>query len=88
MGTARMGNDPTTSVLNSHNQAHDVQNLFVTDASAFPTSAGVNPSLTIAANALRIGARIAHLHEDAALDRAEDNESERLIGRIGAPIGK
>lgn len=46
MGTARMGRDPKTSVLNSHNQAHDVQNLFVTDGACMVSSSCVNPSLT------------------------------------------
>ena len=46
MGTARMGRDPKTSVLNAHNQAHDVKNLFVTDGSCMASSACVNPSLT------------------------------------------
>jgi len=46
MGTARMGRDPKTSVLNAYNQAHDVKNLFVTDGSAMASSSCVNPSLT------------------------------------------
>ena len=46
MGTARMGRDPKTSVLNGHNQAHDVPNLFVTDGSCMASSACQNPSLT------------------------------------------
>jgi choline dehydrogenase-like flavoprotein len=46
MGTARMGKDPKTSVLNSWNQAHDVPNLFVTDGSCMTSSASQNPSLT------------------------------------------
>jgi choline dehydrogenase-like flavoprotein len=46
MGTARMGNDPTQSVLNAHNQAHDIPNLFVTDGSCMTSSSCVNPSLT------------------------------------------
>ena len=46
MGTARMGRDPATSVLNAHNQAHDVPNLFVTDGSCMTSSACQNPSLT------------------------------------------
>jgi len=46
MGTARMGCDPNTSVLNAHNQAHDVKNLFVTDGAAMASSSCVNPSLT------------------------------------------
>ena len=46
MGTARMGKDPKTSVLNSWNQAHDVANLFVTDGSCMVSSSCVNPSIT------------------------------------------
>ncbi|WP_369809248.1 GMC oxidoreductase [Oceanicoccus sp. KOV_DT_Chl] len=46
MGTARMGRDPETSVLNQWNQAHEVANLFVTDGSAMTSSSCVNPSLT------------------------------------------
>jgi choline dehydrogenase-like flavoprotein len=46
MGTARMGHDPKTSVLNAHNQAHDVKNLFITDGGAMVSSSCVNPSLT------------------------------------------
>ena len=46
MGTARMGRDPKTSVLNSFNQTHDVRNLFITDGAAMTSSSCVNPSLT------------------------------------------
>ena len=46
MGTARMGRDPNTSVLNAHNQAHDVPNLFVTDGACMTSSSCVNPSIT------------------------------------------
>jgi choline dehydrogenase-like flavoprotein len=46
MGTARMGRDAKTSVLNSFNQAHDVKNLFITDGAAMVSSSCVNPSLT------------------------------------------
>ena len=46
MGTARMGLDPKTSVLNAHNQSHDIPNLFVTDGSCMTSSACQNPSLT------------------------------------------
>jgi len=49
LGTARMGRDPKTSVLNSFNQCHDVDNLFVTDGSSFSSSATQNPSLTFMA---------------------------------------
>jgi choline dehydrogenase-like flavoprotein len=46
MGTARMGRDPKTSVLNEHNQAHDVKNLFMTDGACMVSNSCVNPSLT------------------------------------------
>ena len=46
MGTARMGRNARTSVLNAHNQAHDVKNLFVTDGACMASSSCVNPSLT------------------------------------------
>lgn len=46
MGTARMGRDPKTSVLNSFNQMHEVKNVFITDGSAMASSSCVNPSLT------------------------------------------
>ena len=46
MGTARMGHDPKTSVLNKHNQTHEVDNVFVTDGSCMTSSACQNPSLT------------------------------------------
>jgi choline dehydrogenase-like flavoprotein len=46
MGTARMGRDPKTSVLNAHNQAHDMPNLFVTDGACMTSSANQNPSIT------------------------------------------
>lgn len=59
MGTARMGNDPSSSVLDSWGQAHDVPNLYVLDGSAFPTSLGANPTLTIMANAWRCAERLA-----------------------------
>ena len=61
MGSARMGRDPKTSVLNAHNQAHDVPNLFVTDGSCMTSSACQNPSLTYMA----LTARAAHFAADA-----------------------
>lgn len=58
-GTLRFGDDPATSVLNADCRAHDLDNLYVADASFFPSSMGVNPSLTIAANALRVADLVA-----------------------------
>jgi choline dehydrogenase-like flavoprotein len=61
-GTCRFGADPKTSVLDPHNRAHEVDNLYVVDTSFFPSSAGLNPSLTVAANALRVAAHVDQAH--------------------------
>ena len=53
-GTVRFGKDPKTSALDSNCKAHDLDNLYVVDGSFFPSSAAVNPALTIMANALRV----------------------------------
>jgi choline dehydrogenase-like flavoprotein len=55
-GTAVMGNDPLTSVLDTHCKMHDLDNAWIVDSSFFPSSAAVNPALTIAANAMRVAA--------------------------------
>ena len=57
-GTLCFGTDPRTSVLDAYCRSHDVDNLFVVDASFFPSSAAVNPGLTIAAQALRVADHI------------------------------
>ena len=57
-GTIRFGRDPKTSALDPGCKAHEVDNLYVVDGSFFPSSAAVNPALTIMANALRVGDRI------------------------------
>lgn len=57
-GTARFGTDPATSVLDPTCRTHDVENLWVVDSSFFPSSAAMNPALTIAAQALRVAERI------------------------------
>ncbi|BAZ39257.1 glucose-methanol-choline oxidoreductase [Calothrix sp. NIES-4101] len=54
-GTCRFGEDPKDSVLDINCRTHDVDNLYVVDGSFFPSSAAINPSLTIIANALRVG---------------------------------
>lgn len=54
-GTIRFGNDPRTSALDVNCKAHDLDNLYIVDASFFPSSGAVNPGLTIMANALRVG---------------------------------
>jgi choline dehydrogenase-like flavoprotein len=55
VGTVRFGTDPATSVLDTNCKAHDVDNLYVVDGSFFPSIGAVNPSLTIIANAMRVG---------------------------------
>jgi choline dehydrogenase-like flavoprotein len=57
-GTLCFGTDPRSSVLDPYCRAHDVENLFVVDASFFPSSAAVNPALTIVAQALRVADHI------------------------------
>ena len=54
-GTLRFGVDPKTSVLDLNCKAHDLENVYVVDASFFPSCGAFNPALTIAANALRVG---------------------------------
>jgi len=58
-GTCRFGVDPASSVLDRDCRSHDVENLYVVDASFMPRSGAINPSLTIAANALRVAPQIA-----------------------------
>jgi choline dehydrogenase-like flavoprotein len=66
MGTARMGRDPATSVLNGLNQCHDVPNIFVTDGACMASSACQNPSITYMALTARAAAHAVDL-----LDRRE-----------------
>jgi choline dehydrogenase-like flavoprotein len=66
LGTARMGNDPKKSVLNSFNQAHDVKNLFVMDGASFVSSACQNPTLSMMAITVRACANL--------IDRFRKNE--------------
>ena len=61
-GTNRMGTDPATSVVTPDLRAHDHPNLWIVDASVLPTSAAVNPALTVAALALRAAAHIRERH--------------------------
>src|SRR4051812_7398391 len=69
-GTLRFGNDPRTSVLDTFCRTHDVENLYVVDASFFPSSAAVNPALTIIAQALRVADHIAEHHLGARLQES------------------
>lgn len=67
MGGARMGRDPRTSVLDAHNRAHDIANLYVTDGSAMASSACQNPSLTYMALTARAAAHAAEQVKGGAL---------------------
>ncbi|GGD80443.1 GMC family oxidoreductase [Croceicoccus mobilis] len=64
LGTARMGDDPASSVVDRWGEAHDVPGLFIFDGSVFPTSGGVNPTATICALALRNAERIVARRRD------------------------
>ena len=67
MGTARMGDDPNTSVCDKWGRTHDIPNLFVSDGSLFPTAACENPTITIVALMLRQGDHIAELMKQGAV---------------------
>jgi len=84
-GTIVFGNDARESVLDGYCRTHDVQNLFVVDASFFPSSAAVNPALTIAAQALRVADHIctADLSAAARLSAASSGETRRSLGEGG-----
>ena len=63
MGTARMGDDPMRSVVNSYCQSHDIPNLFICDPSVLPTGGGINHTLTTMATASRGGDYMRELAE-------------------------
>jgi choline dehydrogenase-like flavoprotein len=73
-GTVRFGQDSRTSALDVNCKAHDLDNLYVVDGSFFPSSGAVNPALTIAANALRVGE---HLRERLGVARGAASVAER-----------
>jgi choline dehydrogenase-like flavoprotein len=82
-GTARMGDTAETSVCDASGRLHEVDNVFVADGSTFPTFPGFNPTLTIMANALRIGRAIAG--GTAPADEASADRSGQRAGT--APAG-
>jgi choline dehydrogenase-like flavoprotein len=77
-GTLRMGDDPSSAPVDREGRFRGLDNLYVTDASLFPTAAGVNPSLTIAALALRIGEGLAA--REAGARRREREASALPLG--------
>jgi choline dehydrogenase-like flavoprotein len=78
-GTLVFGTDPARSVLDPFCRAHDLPNLFVVDASFFPSSAAVNPGLTIIAQALRVADHI--MDEDLKISRPIDRSIDQPVGR-------
>jgi len=74
VGTCRFGTDPEASVLDVNCKAHDLDNLYVVDGSFFASNTGVNPALTIMANALRVG--------DHLLDRLKVSRANRHQPRV------
>jgi len=66
-GTVKMGTDPATSALDPWCRAHDHPNLHVVDAGFFPSSAALNPALTVAAQALRVGDRLSQAFAQGAI---------------------
>jgi choline dehydrogenase-like flavoprotein len=69
MGTCRMGKDPKTSVAGPWGELHDTKGVWIGDASAFPTSSGTNPMITIMALAHRTAEAIAAAHDGTTPER-------------------
>ena len=84
LGTVRMGDDPARDPLDADCRFRGVDNLFVVDGSALPTGGGVNPSLTIAANALRAGDRIVMRAREEGEFHKRRNAVARTITRQSA----
>lgn len=89
-GTVRFGLDPRNSVLDTDCRMHGIENLFVVDSSFMPTSNGVNPSLTIGANALRVAERIGMAMRGEGTVRAIAPASNRGVRspRFALTLGK
>ncbi|MBI1742348.1 GMC family oxidoreductase [Candidatus Acetothermia bacterium] len=86
-GTIRFGNDPKTSSLDRNCKAHDVDNLYVVDASFFPSSGAVNPALTIMANALRVGDHLMERLGVSKSARAEKIASTKRANKKTMNVG-
>ena len=91
VGTARMGSDPRTSVVDRDCRVHSVDNLFIAGSAVFTTSSQANPTLTITALALRLAA---HLGADAAgterrsaRDRADGGTLREPVDATGGRVG-
>ena len=84
-GTARFGNHPESSVLDPFCRSHEVPNLYVVDGSFFPSSAAVNPALTIAAQALRVADRITAITGICAAPTTNDRKVSVSSDQPAAP---
>ena len=82
-GTIRFGTDPQTSVLDINCKAHDLDNLYVVDGSFFPSSAAVNPALTIIANAFRVGDHLLERMHVTSAERAASGTGNREVQTVG-----
>ena len=80
MGTARMGNDPRTSVTDAYGRLHDVENVYVADGSVFVSSGGFNPTLTIMALSLRMARHV------AGVSAARESRPQGALPRTGGSI--
>ena len=85
LGTARMGDDPRSSVVDRWGICHDVPNLGIVDGSVFVTSGGVNPTSTICALALR---SIDHLIEKRSQMRTPSRRFSAAFGEVGRPVAR
>ncbi|MBD0276484.1 MAG: GMC family oxidoreductase, partial [Flavisolibacter sp.] len=79
-GTMKFGSDPKTSVLDLNCKAHDLENVYVVDASFFPSCGAFNPALTIAANALRVGDHILNDVLQVKQETKVELQTEQLFG--------
>jgi len=75
-GTVRFGDDPKNSALDRNCKAHELDNLYVVDASFFCSSGAVNPALTIIANAMRVGD---HLLERMGAERSDEKVMAAVV---------
>jgi len=92
LGTVRMGDDPELYPVAPDGRFRGTDNLWITDASVFPTAAAVNPSLTIAANALRVGYGLLSPPETpsprASRSRDRRGATRARVGRARVPVGR
>ena len=85
IGTARMGNDPRTSVVDRNCRVHGIDNLFVASAATFPTSSQANPTLTLVAFSLRLASHLRTLLSRAPTPLTGDDAPQPSAGaRAGA----